>query len=398
MIVEFLEGNLFLDGWVLDASASGGRLEVLAGGRVFKLHPKRVLVSSEAADPGNREGRCALLEARGAARAELAGKIDLSVVWELLEEEHAAPEAAQDNEAPAGAGPAPDGGAPAGARPAPDGGAVAGARPAADGGASADGASGDAGPAVHAGHASQAEPADQAAPEGAAGETAGSARNEPRRAGSEAHSPYPYGALAEIEFGRGAGPDETAAVIRAVHGDGLYFKFTPEAALKRSREEIARILEDRARAARRAEQRREGILWLKSAREAYFGDTSETKAAAPAHGRGPVGPASDRRPLDASAQAPPAAFSRSAASSPHAAGPAYATPAAPPASPPAGPPAPRREVIPPPPDDGGELVRSLTELALCVEDPPPSHTAASEALSEAGFPADPAGDARALEA
>ncbi|MDR3153599.1 MAG: RNB domain-containing ribonuclease, partial [Deltaproteobacteria bacterium] len=51
-----------------------------------------------------------------------------------------------------------------------------------------------------------------------------------------------------------------------------------------------------------------------------------------------------------------------------------------------------------PHDDGGELVRSLTELALCVDDPPPSLKAASEALSEAGFPADPAGAARALEA
>ncbi|MDR1081213.1 MAG: RNB domain-containing ribonuclease [Deltaproteobacteria bacterium] len=43
-------------------------------------------------------------------------------------------------------------------------------------------------------------------------------------------------------------------------------------------------------------------------------------------------------------------------------------------------------------------MKSLTELALAVEDPPPSLRSAAEALAEAGFSGDPAGAARALEA
>ncbi|MDR1313022.1 MAG: RNB domain-containing ribonuclease, partial [Deltaproteobacteria bacterium] len=74
--------------------------------------------------------------------------------------------------------------------------------------------------------------------------------------------------------------------------------------------------------------------------------------------------------------------------SPEAAGPSAAGPSASEAG----------AALPPPPDDGGTLVKSLTELALAVEDPGPSFKGAVEALAEAGFSGDPRGAARALEA
>ncbi|MDR1313868.1 MAG: hypothetical protein LBQ12_09265, partial [Deltaproteobacteria bacterium] len=219
MIVEFLEDNLFVDGWAADAG-SGGKFEVLAGGRSIRLHPKRVLVSSDTADPGTPDGRRALVAAADAARALLAAEVDLEILWGLLEEEQAEL----------------------------------------------------AGRGELAGQPDLPELPGQ----GGQGGTAGAARPEKDAAQRMPHSSDPaarfaYQALAELQFGPGASPDHTSAVMRAVHHEGTFFKFTPEAALKRSREEISHIHDSRAREARRAELRREWIAWLSLARVAYYG-------------------------------------------------------------------------------------------------------------------------------
>ncbi|MDR1036929.1 MAG: RNB domain-containing ribonuclease [Deltaproteobacteria bacterium] len=59
--------------------------------------------------------------------------------------------------------------------------------------------------------------------------------------------------------------------------------------------------------------------------------------------------------------------------------------------------APARTFLPPP-DDGGMLVKALTELALTTDEVPQSLKGACEALAEAGFTGDAVGAAKALEA
>ncbi|MDR1042235.1 MAG: RNB domain-containing ribonuclease [Deltaproteobacteria bacterium] len=404
MIVEFLEDNLFIDGWVLD-SAANGRLEVMADGKPVKIHPKRALVTSDAPDPGTADGRLSLLARTAARRASLAAEVDLETIWGLLEEEREEAVRAAEG-GPEGAGPS-------------------------------------------------------------------------RPGGGGASEPYAYAALAELEFGRGADADQTAAMMRAVHRDGLYFKFTPEEALKRSREEIERILEIRAREIRKAELRREGIAWLRRARLAYYGEgpggarrdapapqssgapdaspgtdaslSAETNRpadaasgeAAPSPGASPSGdaalPPEGSSPADDSLSAPypqvsppaeaqsPADATRSADSTAPSVS-ASTSDASPSATAPDtdgaeradgtgrtddsdgtgraddkpaasdGPEADEIPAFPPPPDDGGILVKTLTELALAVDDPPPALKGAAEALIEAGFSGDAAGAARALEA
>lgn len=56
---------------------------------------------------------------------------------------------------------------------------------------------------------------------------------------------FPFGDLAALYFGDSPGPDEVSAVSRAVFNDGLKFRFTPEGAVRNSREEVAQLLADR---------------------------------------------------------------------------------------------------------------------------------------------------------
>ncbi|MDR1037697.1 MAG: hypothetical protein LBT40_14380, partial [Deltaproteobacteria bacterium] len=269
MIVEFLEDNLFVDGWV-QSTAPGGKLEIVAGPRTIRLQPKRILVSMDVPDPRTPDGRAALVAAADARRAELASHVDLEVIWGLLDEEQA--------EAAAAAVSAPRTGGAAGTDEAA--GTAEGA-----GEPGTDGQDGSPSPAESGGK--DAGPADVPGDREDPG-----ARPLQMPASSDPASRFTYEALAELEYGRGATPDQTAAVMRAIHREGLHFKFTPEAALKRSREEIARVLEIRAREARKAELRREGIVWMRQSRVAYFGK-GPGDAARPSGTAQDAGPAPD---------------------------------------------------------------------------------------------------------
>ena len=54
--------------------------------------------------------------------------------------------------------------------------------------------------------------------------------------------PFAYEALAQLYFGRGASADDVSALTRAVFGDGLKFRFSPEGAVRHSREELDQLL------------------------------------------------------------------------------------------------------------------------------------------------------------
>lgn len=59
---------------------------------------------------------------------------------------------------------------------------------------------------------------------------------------------FPFKIMASLYYGGEAGPDETSAIARAVFADGLRFRFTPEGAVRQSREELEQAAEARQKA------------------------------------------------------------------------------------------------------------------------------------------------------
>ena len=80
-------------------------------------------------------------------------------------------------------------------------------------------------------------------------------------------SPLSYDLLAGLNFGREAGPDDVSALVRAVHADGLWFEFSPEAPRRRDPEEIEKIRGIRIREAAKKAVKERGSAWLSAAVE-----------------------------------------------------------------------------------------------------------------------------------
>ncbi|MDR0621381.1 MAG: RNB domain-containing ribonuclease, partial [Deltaproteobacteria bacterium] len=88
MIIEFLEGGSFTLGFVTNAQAARGRMEVLlAGGRSLFVAPVRILLSSESEEPQDKAARKAILAEIESKRESLAQSVDLEALWEVLEGE-----------------------------------------------------------------------------------------------------------------------------------------------------------------------------------------------------------------------------------------------------------------------------------------------------------------------
>jgi exoribonuclease-2 len=77
---------------------------------------------------------------------------------------------------------------------------------------------------------------------------------------------FPYELLAELSFDKSADSDKISAVMRAVHRDGLYFKFSPEAVKRNSALEVLKINEERAREKEHKELILNGTIWLSESR------------------------------------------------------------------------------------------------------------------------------------
>ncbi|MBU2548919.1 MAG: RNB domain-containing ribonuclease [Proteobacteria bacterium] len=73
---------------------------------------------------------------------------------------------------------------------------------------------------------------------------------------------FSYDYLAELIWPAPHPPDQSAAVMRAVFGDGLYFKLRPGIAQRHSAEKVEQITETRERDAERQRELDEGSAWL----------------------------------------------------------------------------------------------------------------------------------------
>jgi len=73
---------------------------------------------------------------------------------------------------------------------------------------------------------------------------------------------FSYKYLAELALPGPAGPDQIAAVLRAVFADGLYFKMRPASALRHTAERIEQIIITRTQEAKREQELNEGGSWL----------------------------------------------------------------------------------------------------------------------------------------
>ncbi len=88
MIVEFLEEREFLTAWVLTAATH--RLELLAAnGRTMTVSQNRILNRQEVSDPGDKQGRLALIRQTDQERKTLAAQLDIEELWAILEDEEA---------------------------------------------------------------------------------------------------------------------------------------------------------------------------------------------------------------------------------------------------------------------------------------------------------------------
>ncbi|MDR1166680.1 MAG: RNB domain-containing ribonuclease [Deltaproteobacteria bacterium] len=73
---------------------------------------------------------------------------------------------------------------------------------------------------------------------------------------------FAFEALASLEFGRAPSPPELSALWRAVHADGLYFKFSPQGARRLALAEREKILSIRAREKEKAETQKAWVAYL----------------------------------------------------------------------------------------------------------------------------------------